>query len=80
MHFLEGIMKNPKSILALVFLFTGFLFQAYANPTEKEKVMRLKVNVAFITRTASGNGVRRGVIVNIASKAELLLADGARTY
>lgn len=69
-------MKNPKSILTLVFLFTGFLFQAYANPTEK--VMRLKGKVALVTRVASGSETRRGVIVNTASKAELLLADGAR--
>ena len=56
MRFLEGIMKNPKNILTLVFLFTGLLFQAYANPTGKENGMRLKDKVALVTGAASGNG------------------------
>ena len=50
------IMKNPKSILTLVFLFAGVLFQAYASPTGTENVVRLKDKVAPVTEAASENG------------------------
>lgn len=76
-------MKNIKSMLTLVFLFTGLLFQAYANPTEQENGMKLKNKVALVTGAASGNGkaiaslfAKEGAKIVIAD----INADGANAF